>query len=127
MQRVARKRSADLIALVDQEQLDETEFGTFAWPTNRVRAFEDDFRVPGEDDEARVLPEVSPQELVGAMRFLARTGGGIERDELVRETALIFGTRRLTAKPKAHLEAVVGHAVKRGELVCDGDLVVCRA
>jgi hypothetical protein len=127
LQRVARKRSADVIALVDQEQLDETEFGTFAWPTNRVRAFEDDFRVPGEDDEARVLPEVSPQELVGAMRFLARTGGGIERDELVRETALIFGTRRLTAKPKAHLEAVVGHAVKRGELACDGDLVVCRA
>lgn len=83
LQRVARKRSADVIALVDPEQLDETAFGTFAWPTNRARSFEDDFRVPGEDDEARVLPEVCPQELMSAMRFLARTGGGIDRDELV--------------------------------------------
>jgi hypothetical protein len=115
------------VRLVDPEQLDETAFGTFAWPTNRARAFEGDFRVPGEDDEARVLPEVCPQELIGAMRCLARIGGGIERDELVRETALIFGTRRLTAKPKAHLEAVVGHAVERGELGCDDDMVVCRA
>ncbi|MGI8757287.1 MAG: DUF4011 domain-containing protein [Acidimicrobiales bacterium] len=125
LQRVARKRSADVIALIDQEQLDATEFGTFAWPTDQVRSFDDDFRVPEEDDEARVLPEVCPQELIGAMRFLARTGSGIDLEELVRETALIFGTRRLTAKPRAHLEAVAGHAVQSGALVRDGESLVC--
>ncbi len=43
------------------------------------------------------------------------------------ETALIFGTPWLTAKPKAHLEAVVGHAVERGELRSDGELIVSGA
>lgn len=43
------------------------------------------------------------------------------------ETALIFGTPWLTAKPKAHLGAVVGHAVQRGDPRLDGESSMCRA
>ena len=43
------------------------------------------------------------------------------------ERALIFGRRWLTAKPKTHLEAVVGHAVQRDDLRLGGESSVCRA
>ncbi len=59
------------------------------------------------------------------MRFLARTGGGISRDELLRETALLFGTRRLTAKPRAHLEFVLARGVQLGQLHEDGAAITC--
>lgn len=122
LQRVSARRSADIAALVSSTRLEETPFGTFAWPLNTSRANYDDFRVPLEDD-ARVLDEVCPQELVGAMRYLARTGAGISRDELVRETAVIFGTCRLTPKPRGHLELVLDHGVRKGHLVDAGDII----
>lgn len=124
LQRVSAKRAAAVLALVEPEALDATPFGTFAWPPGGARAVEGDFRVP-DDDQARVLEEVAPQELLGAMSFLARTGGGISRDELLRETALLFGTRRLTPKPRAHLESVLAHGVQLGQLRDDGAAITC--
>lgn len=54
------------------------------------------------------------------MTYLARVGVGISRGELVRETALLFGIRRLTGKVRAHLEAVLEHGVQLAVLSDDG-------
>lgn len=57
------------------------------------------------------------------MRFLAKTGAGISRDELVRETAALFGYSRMGAKTRGHLEAIVNHGVQRGRLHNDGSAI----
>jgi len=124
LQRVSAGRSAAIVALVSHERLEETPFGMFAWPLDASRGNYDAFRVPLED-YGRVLDEVCAQELIGAMRYLAKTGAGIGRDELVRETAAIFGTRRLTPKPRAYLELVLDHGIHEGHLVDADDVVIC--
>ena len=54
------------------------------------------------------------------MSYLARIGQGISRDELLRETAVLFGYSRMAAKTRGHLEAVLNHGIRLGALRDDG-------
>jgi len=114
LQRVFAKRAAEISALVPLGQMEETRFGTFVWPTGVEPADYRSFRPA--IDTGRNVEEIAPQELLNAMRHLAQVGAGIGRDELVRETALLFGVRRLTAKPRAHLEGVLENGVQLSRL-----------
>ena len=123
LQRVAAKRAASIIDVVPAAQLEETPFGTFVWPPGQSREDYDDFRGAGEDG-IRGLDEIAPHEILNAMRYLARTGAGISRDELVKETAALFGYSRIAAKARSHFEAVVNYGVQRGQLCDDGSAIV---
>jgi hypothetical protein len=126
LQRVAAKRAATILGLVPWAQLEDTPFGRFVWASSQERDAYDDFRIAG-DEAARNLDEIAPNELVNAMRYLAKTGGGISRDELVRETAALFGYSRMAAKTRGHLEAIVNHGIQRGRLHDDGSAIVVDA
>ena len=67
----------------------------------------------------RTIDEIAPRELLNAMSYLARSAG-ISRDELLRETAGLFGYSRMAAKTRGHLEAVLNHGIRRGALRDDG-------
>lgn len=123
LQRVAAKRAASILALVPATQLEQTPFGIFVWAAGQDRDTYDDFRIAG-DEAVRSLDEIAPNELLNAMRYLAKTGVGISRDELVRETAALFGYSRMAAKTRGHLEAIVNHGVQRGRLHDDGSAIV---
>jgi hypothetical protein len=119
LHRVAPQRVSDVVGLIPPGQLDHTPFGTFAWPEGQDRTAYRDFRLAPADG-ARIVEEVAPQEIINSMSYLARVGGGISREELLREMALLFGVRRLTAKVRWHLEAVLDFAVEHLLLHDDG-------
>jgi hypothetical protein len=123
LQRVAAKRTASIVGLVPATQLEDTPFGVFVWAAGQDRDAYEDFRVAGEE-ALRSLDEIAPHELLNAMRYLAKTGVGISRDELVRETAALFGYSRMAAKTRGHLEAIVNYGVQRGRLHDDGSAIV---
>jgi hypothetical protein len=57
------------------------------------------------------------------MRYLARTGSGISRHELLREAGGLFGYSRMAAKSRGHLEAILDHGVRQGLLLDDGPTI----
>ena len=59
------------------------------------------------------------------MRYLAKAGLGISRDELVRETAALFGVQRPAGK-REHLEAIIDYGVRGGLLDDDGSVISVR-
>ena len=61
------------------------------------------------------------------MAHLATIGNGISREELVRETALLFGLRRVTAQVGAHLNAVLDDGIAAGRFAEHESVVSVRA
>jgi hypothetical protein len=123
LQRVAAKRTSAIIAILRPELLERTPFGVFVWGPDQDSERYEDYRVT--DEEAlRMIDEIAPRELLNAMRYLARTGAGISRHELIRETGGLFGYSRMAAKSRGHLEAIIEHGVRQGLLVDDGATIV---
>ena len=120
LQRVAARRVDDITSLVTVAQLDRTALGTFAWPPDQTPKTYKSFRVPAYGT-SRVLDEIAPQEIANAMIYLAQTGLGISRDDLLRETAALFGLRRVAARTRARLATVLDDAVTSGQLIPNGD------
>jgi len=60
-----------------------------------------------------VLAVIAPQESLNAMASLVGVGAGISRGELVRETALSFGLRRITPKVGGHLSTVLDLGIQK--------------
>ena len=121
LQRVAAKRTAAIAELIPAGRVERTPFGDVAWPEGVAPDTYDDFRRTPEG-VSRALDEIAPRELVNAMRHLARIGLGISRDELVIETARVFGIQRPAGK-RPHLEAVLDDAIAHGRLADDGDAI----
>jgi hypothetical protein len=108
--RVAAGRSAAILSVVPRDQIRPTPFGTFIWNASQRP---DDYAMfrPSVGDPIRSVDEIAPIEILNAMCHLARTGLGISRDELIRETAAVFGYSRLASRLKGHLEAVLDHGI----------------
>lgn len=93
----------------------------FYWPPTRARGAWTGFRPAG--DTPRPLDEVSLEEIGNAMVALCRAGMGMARDELVRETAAVFGGKRVTPAIRTRADEALAHALAAGRLVDAGQLV----
>jgi hypothetical protein len=65
----------------------------------------------------RPIDAVAPEEIGNAMVSLCRAGAGMMADELLTQTAAIFGYKRRTAAVTPALEAALKLALHRGRLV----------
>ena len=65
----------------------------------------------------RPLDHVAPEEIANAMAALCRASAGMRRDELLTQTAAVFGYKRRTQTVTPVLEAAVAFAIERGRLV----------
>jgi hypothetical protein len=119
LQRVAAKRASDIVAILRPDLLERTPFGVFVWGPGQDCERYAEFRV-ADEEALRTIDEIAPRELLNAMRYLAKTGAGISRDELIRETGGLFGYSRMAAKTRGHLEAIIDHGVRQRLLVDDG-------
>jgi hypothetical protein len=121
--RVAAGRSAAILSVVPRDQIRPTPFGTFVWNTSQRP---DDYALfrPSVGDPVRSVDEIAPIEILNAMCHFARTGLGISRDELIRETAAVFGYSRLASRLRGHLEAVLDHGIGLGRLEQRQDSIV---
>ena len=64
----------------------------------------------------RAIEHVSPEEIGNAMAALCRAGAGMRRDELLTQTAGVFGYKRRAAAVTPVLEAALKVALDRGLL-----------
>jgi hypothetical protein len=65
----------------------------------------------------RPLDHIAPEEIANAMAALCRASAGMRRDELLTQTAAVFGYKRRTQTVTPVLEAAVAFAIERGRLV----------
>jgi hypothetical protein len=125
LQRVAASRSDAIIRRVRADLIERTPFGVFVWAPGQDREGYGDFRI-ARGAAARSIEEIAPRELLNAMHYLAKTGLGISREELVRETAGLFGFTRMASKITAHLDAVIDYGITQRVLVDDGQSITAR-
>ena len=64
----------------------------------------------------RPLEHVAPEEITNAMAALCRAGAGMMREELLTQTAAVFGYKRRTPTVTPSLEAALAWALHRGRL-----------
>ena len=122
-QRVVAKRAAEILRVVPQQLRRESELGAFYWAEGTGPESYQTFRRTPEG-VPRPLAEVAPEEIANAMASIVRASHGITTGELLRETATVFGTGRLTSPVKARLEAVLAWAVREGRVRPDGERVL---
>ena len=95
----------------------------FAWPTSIDQATWPRFRT--SPTASRPVEQISLRELGNAMVGLCSASGGIRREDVLRETVIIFGGRRLTPGISGRLERALATALAdhRLDVRADGVLV----
>ena len=88
----------------------------YLWPEGVSAASWSGFRRQVSSTD-RPLEHVAPEELANAMAALCRAGAGMRRDELLTQTAAMFGYKRRTPAITPLLESRVTWALERGRLV----------
>ena len=68
----------------------------FYWSSKQYTSMYLVFRTPAEiDNEPRTIQEIPREEIVNAANALIKTWGTMKHDELMKETAKLFGFNRL--------------------------------
>ena len=118
--RVRQSRIDEIVALVPDELMSDSEFGTFVWRDRRStrRGPASDRLRAGRD---RRLIEIAPEELANAMVAIIIEVGPIAAGELVGITANLFGISRVTAQARAHLDLVLDWATGTASFLRVGD------
>lgn len=112
LQSVAQSRVSSILTVAPSPDPDG-----FCWPPGTAPANWSGYRP--DPAGQRPLEHISTVELANAMRALCVDTGGIERDELFKETLALFGMRRRTASATAVLQRVLQRAVRTHLVVED--------
>lgn len=86
-------------------------------------------RVPsdGLEESFRPLRFIPPEELRAAITLLAGHSIGVGREALIKETARLFGFKKLTRSIKEELEKILGGLLREGNLIIqEGDINIKR-
>ena len=96
--------------------------GEFLWPELQDPAAWEGFRVPdgGGDASRRAAEEIPPEELANAMRALLERNIHLPEDDLLRETARVFGIARLGSNVRDHLAVGLALLEQQRRCVRDG-------
>jgi hypothetical protein len=82
------------------------------------------FRVPGPGARpARRARHVPPEEIANAASVLLREHVSIDVEDLARETARLFGYRRITEKVRGPMEAGVRRLAEQGRARLEGERI----
>jgi Protein of unknown function (DUF4011)/AAA domain/REase_MTES_1575 len=117
--RVTPKRSAEILDLATEAQVRRWPTGVFLWSSNVDATTWRNYRRTPAGTE-RKLEHVAPEEITNAMLDIAGMSHTIDRDELLKVVAEIFGSRKLTPAIRTQLEDVLVTALASGQLVDDG-------
>jgi hypothetical protein len=93
--------------------------GDYLWPDGVTPESYEGFRRQVSSTD-RPLEHVPPEEIANAMAALCRASAGMRRDELLTQTAAVFGYKRRAASVTPLLEAALQLALKRGRLTEQG-------
>jgi hypothetical protein len=112
LNRAAEGRKNTLLSLLPPSAVVDS----YLWPEGVSPDTFDGFRRQTASTD-RPLEHVAPEEIGNAMAALCRASAGMMADELLTQTAAIFGYKRRTAAVTPALEAALKLALHRGRLV----------
>jgi very-short-patch-repair endonuclease len=108
LQRITRrvlKRLSDLLATNDKVVRTK---GDFYWRADQKTGQFAAIRVPSDgEDTSRAIDEIPPEELANAAEVVLGRMLALDRKDLVRETARVFGISRLGQKVSARIDEAV--------------------
>ena len=116
--RVTPKRTAEILDLATNAQVRRSPSGVFLWSSSIDPATWPYYRRTPPRVE-RKLDHIAPEEITNAMVDIAGMSHTIDRDELMKVVAEIFGFHKLTPSIRTDLDAIVTAAVTAGRLVTD--------
>jgi hypothetical protein len=119
LSRASGFRVRQVLSLVPAEQVHTTVLGTFVYPAGMAPQQYRGFRAAPEGTR-RELEDIAPHEILNAMKFVAVAGHGALVEEVLKETAALFGYARLTAPVRTTLASVLDIA-KSANLVDEVD------
>ena len=105
--------------------VESSDSGTFLWPA-RIKSDEYTcFRVPDDDaGEVRAVQDIPVEELANALLYLLEDHRSAPADELIRETARLFGFQRLGHIVERRIQRGIIMLAGRGRIRTEGDAVV---
>jgi hypothetical protein len=111
LNRATESRKSMLLSLLPPSAVD----GEYLWPDGVTAENFEAFRRQVSSTD-RSLEHVVPEEIGNAMVALCRAGAGMMREELLTQTAAVFGHKRRAAAATPVLEAALKLALQRGRL-----------
>ncbi len=97
----------------------------FIWTGNQAEKPYEGFRVPAENEaKARTAVEICPEEAANAAAQVLALHISMSREDLMRETAGVFGITRLGAKVRSCFEEGIEYLANKGGCRIEGETVV---
>ena len=97
----------------------ERKESVFVWSSDTDPASYDDFRGAAEDGTKRKLDDIATEEISSAVVYILKASISLERAELVKETAKLFGFARTTETAELAVSMGIACAVKSGRAKVD--------
>jgi hypothetical protein len=95
------------------------------WPSGSMPESYDGFRTPGNDPESkRKIGEIPLVEIVNAAAFVLRGQVSMPAEDLVRETAKLFGFQRTGAAIQARISEAIERLVEDNQIRHDSGMLV---
>ena len=91
----------------------------FAWSFDTDPSSYSDFRGAAEDGSKRRLDDIATEEISAAVVYILAASVSLERAELVKETAKLFGFARTTETAELAVSMGISHAVRSGKARID--------
>ena len=115
------KAEARFAEVFDTLGLQKTERrdSVFVWSFETDPASYRDFRGPAEDGTKRKLDDIATEEIGAAVVYILAASISLERAELVKETAKLFGFARTTETAELAVSMGISHSVKNGRAKVD--------
>ena len=112
------QRVRDIISTIDVYEIDG-----FIWKNGISPEKYPLCRVPAENDEKRGMDEIPPQEIANAVKHILANQISMTRDDLIRETAHVFGFSRIGGVIESAVDKGIAIAVERGFAKADGERI----
>ncbi len=115
--------------LVEQAKCDQikSENAVFLWPKGMKPQDFRDFRMPGDTDRSRRdATDIPREEIANGALYILKGQISIPADDLVSETARLFGFLRTGTTVARCINAGVNLLIKRGDAVRQNGMIICQ-
>ncbi len=116
MARVVNVRAMEILNLVDKKLRTSSALGEFIWPPGIYPKDWTEFRAASGEAE-REAHEIPPEEYRNALVALAKSGGSIGQEEMLRLVGDIFGFAKIGSKAKKHFDDAIAWSLAAGSII----------
>ncbi|WP_345952877.1 DUF3320 domain-containing protein [Mucilaginibacter sp. PAMB04168] len=102
-------------------------YNAFFWKKDQNPADYKQYRVAVNEAQKRDAGDLPPQEVANGVKLILQNQISLNREDLVRETAKLFGYARIGSNVENVMNAGINQAVELGFAIVQGERVVWRA